>query len=33
LKMTLNLISVISENTLVIKKTIRPAWFENIQGY
>jgi len=33
LKMTLNLISMISENTLVIKKTIRPAWFENIQGY
>jgi DNA repair photolyase len=33
LKMTLNLISMISENALVIKKTIRPAWFENIQGY
>jgi hypothetical protein len=30
LKNTLNLISVISENALVIRKTIRPAWFENI---
>jgi DNA repair photolyase len=29
LKNTLNLISTMSEHTLVIKKTIRPAWFEN----
>lgn len=32
LKNTLNLISVISENTLVIKKTIRPAWFEDTKS-
>jgi DNA repair photolyase len=32
MKNTLNLISVISENTLVIKKTIRPAWFEDTES-
>lgn len=33
LKDTLNLIRTISKDMLVIKKTIRQAWFENIQGY
>lgn len=29
LKNTLKLIDMVSENMLIIKKTIRPAWFEN----
>lgn len=33
LKDTLNLIRTISKDMLVIRKTIRPAWLENIQGY
>jgi len=33
LESTLKLISEISENALVIRKTIRRAWFEDIQGY